>query len=193
MPAMSKFEVATCTSAPWRWFARRIVLPWALQGVVPHGRVLEIGAGSGAMAAQVLDRYRDVTMTVTDFDDVMVRAATERLARFGDRVAVQQADALALPFADASFNTVLSWIMLHHTVEWERALAEALRVVRPGGQLVAYDLVAAAPLRALHRGEDAHRMMRVAELRAVARDLPIAHADITPSLGGLTVRFVLHA
>ena len=37
--------------------------------------------------------------------------------------------------------TVLSWVMLHHTVEWERALAEAIRVLRPSGQLVGYDLL----------------------------------------------------
>ena len=51
MPAMSPFEAAVCRSAPWRLVARRLVLPWALQGIRPQGKVLEIGAGSGAMAA----------------------------------------------------------------------------------------------------------------------------------------------
>jgi hypothetical protein len=43
---MSPFQTAFCRSAPWRLFARRVVLRWALQGQRPHGRVLEIGAGT---------------------------------------------------------------------------------------------------------------------------------------------------
>src|SRR3954463_15021260 len=45
MPTMSRFEATVCRSAPWRLFAGRVVLPWALQGVTPGGDVLEIGAG----------------------------------------------------------------------------------------------------------------------------------------------------
>src|SRR5262249_42088159 len=133
MPAMSRVEAAFCLSAPWRFLARRIVLPWALQDFRPDGEILEIGAGSGAMAEQVLGSFPGVTMTVTDFDQQMVGAASARLARFGDRVTARQADATALPFGDGSFDGVLSWIMLHHAVGWEKAVAEAIRVLRPGG------------------------------------------------------------
>src|SRR5437763_5388992 len=174
MPAMSPFEAAFCRSAPWRLFARRLVLPWALQGIRPQGRVLEIGAGSGAMAAELLAMFDDITMCVTDLDDDMVTAAAERLAPFGDRVECRQADATALPFADASFDTVLSWIMLHHTVEWEKALAECVRVLRPGGHLVGYDVMATRPMRLLqrHDGEEV-RMMRLGELRAALGGLAV--------------------
>jgi tRNA A58 N-methylase Trm61 len=56
-----------------------------------NGDVLEIGAGSGAMAAELLARYDQPTLTVTDFDQEMVDAASARLAAFGDRVTVRQA------------------------------------------------------------------------------------------------------
>jgi hypothetical protein len=46
MPEMSPFEQGFCRSAPWRWFARGFVVPWALQGQQPSGDVLEIGSGS---------------------------------------------------------------------------------------------------------------------------------------------------
>ena len=192
MPTMSRFQAAFCRSRPWRALSGNAVLPWSLQEFEPHGDVLEIGAGSGAMAAELLARYDQPTMTVTDFDQEMVDAASARLAKFGDRVTVRQADATALPFPDGSFDAVLSWIMLHHTVEWDKALAESVRVLRPGGHVVGYDLLSTAPLRLLHHGDGARlRMMRVRELRAIVRDLPIDQAILTPGLAGLVVRFLL--
>ena len=181
MPTMSRFQVAFCRSRPWRALSGNAVLSWSLQGFEPHGDVFEIGAGSGAMAAELLARYDQLSMTVADFDQEMVDAAFARLAAFGDRVTVRQADATALPFPDGSFDAVLSWIMLHHTVEWDKAFAEAVRVLRPGGHLVGYDLLSTAPLRLLHQGDGARlRMMRVRELRAIVRDLPIDQAILTP-------------
>ena len=192
MPVMSRFEAAWCRSAPWRALARRVVLPWALQGHRPSGHVLEIGAGSGAMAAELLAVCPDITMTVTDVDPAMVDAAAARLRTFGERATVQVADATTLPFPDASFDGVVSWIMLHHTVEWENALAEAVRVVRPGGEVVGYDLLSTAPLRLLHQAERARfRMIRFSELREAVGALAVEQAVLTPSLAGLTVRFLL--
>jgi ubiquinone/menaquinone biosynthesis C-methylase UbiE len=190
---MSRLQSAFCRSAPWRTFARRAVLPWALQGFRPEGDVLEIGAGSGAMAAELLALHPDVRLTVTDVDDQMVEAASARLSQFGDRATARYADATALPFPDSTFDAVLSWVMLHHTLEWEKALTEAIRVLRPGGQLVGYDLLSTAPLRSLHRTEGAHlRMIRLTELREASRDLPVDMALLTPSVAGLAVRFTLH-
>ncbi len=192
MPTMSRREAAFCRSTIWGAFARRVVLPWALQGVRPEGQILEIGAGGGVMAVELLAANPDVSMVVTDFDDAMVAAATTRLASFAHRADARRADATVLPFADDSFDMVLSWIMLHHTLAWETALAEAIRVVRPGGHVVGYDLLDTAPLRLLHQAEgSAVRMMRFDELRSVARRLPAEQVILTSSLGGLAVRFLL--
>ena len=192
MPTMSRFEAAFCRSGPWRFVARRIVLPWALQGAHPRGDVLEVGAGSGAMAAELLAAHPDVRMTVTDFDATMVSAAEQRLARFADRTTARQADATALPFRNNTFDFVLSWIMLHHTIEWEKALAEAVRVTRPGGEVVGYDLLNTAPLRALHQAEGARfRMMRLSELRETVRELPVTQVILTPGPARFAARFTL--
>jgi ubiquinone/menaquinone biosynthesis C-methylase UbiE len=192
VPAMSRTQVVFCQSPPWRAVARRIVLPWALQGVALGGRVLEIGAGSGAMAAEVLEAFPSVTVTATDVDDEMVGAIAARLASYGDRAMTRVADATALPFGDGTFDTVLSWVMLHHTVAWETALDEAMRVLRPGGRLVGYDLLSSPPLRLLHRRDhDRLRLMRLGELRDFVPSLPVGQSSVRPGLGGLVVRFQL--
>ena len=190
MPVMSTFQAAFCRSAPWRFVARRVVLPWALQGIRPTGQVLEVGAGSGAMAAELLAMFDDITTVVTDFDEAMVSSAAARLAPFADRVECRQADATALPFDDASFDAVVSWIMLHHTVVWEKALAEAVRVLRPGGRLVAYDLVANRPLRLVQGADDEeHRFMPIGELQRVLNELPLRDVELRRGAGGLVARF----
>ena len=80
MPVMSIAERWFCQSPPWRWVAGRLVLGWALQGVLLRGAVLELGGGSGAMAEETIRRHPDCELTVTDLDPVMVAAAERRFA-----------------------------------------------------------------------------------------------------------------
>src|SRR5690242_1031490 len=105
---MSRVQKLACRSAPWRALAAR-VLPWALQHRDLGGDVLEIGCGSGAMAAAMLERHLAIRLTATDYDESMVRVAAERLAHFGDRAVVEHADATALAYADASFDVVVTF------------------------------------------------------------------------------------
>ena len=190
MPEMTHFERAMCQSAPWRLFARHVVLPWALGGEAPEGRVLEIGAGSGAMAAELLERYPETTMVASDFDPAMVENAAARLQHYGERVETRQADATALPFEDGAFDTVVSFIMLHHTVEWETALAEATRVLRPGGKLIGYDLLRSRPVGAFHHDHGpSHRFMEIEALRSALAALPLDGVSVRRGLAGLLVRF----
>lgn len=173
MPAMSQVEALLCRSAPWRLFATRVVLPWAI-GRDPHaGDALEVGAGSGAMASALLDRYPALRLTATDFDPRMVLAAGRRLARYGDRASVAQADATALPFADDSFDLALSFLMLHHVGSWEQALRELVRVVRPGGRVLGCDMIRSPFLDWSERtfGSGAERLIPLDEFRRAADTL----------------------
>lgn len=191
MPAMSRFEAAFCRGRGWRVFAGRIVLPWALQGERLSGEVLEIGGGSGAMAARLLAATPGVRMTVTDYDEAMVASARARLATFGDRVDVRRADATNLPFPDSRFDAALSFIMLHHVIDWEAAVGEAVRVLRPGGVFVGYDLVASRVARWLGQAEDTrHRTMTPDQLRARLAVAPVEAVRLRPGLARLLVRFI---
>jgi SAM-dependent methyltransferase len=190
MAEMARGFQRCCQSAPWRVLAGRLVLPWALQREVVRGDVLEIGCGSGAMAAAVVRRFPGVRLTATDYDAGMVAATRQRLAGLQPRARVCRADAAALPFDDGSFDVVLTFLMLHHVIRWEAAVAEARRVLRPGGTLLGYDLVleGAGRVRQGH-ARGGTRFVRTGELRDVLADVGFSPPTVTRSRALVTTRF----
>jgi ubiquinone/menaquinone biosynthesis C-methylase UbiE len=178
----------TLTSMPYRLVARRVVLPWILQGEQPSGEGLEIGAGSGAMTAQMLTAFPRFRMVATDNDTQLVSTAEQLLAGFGKRASVQRADAAQLPFQDGRFDLVLSAAMLHHVIEWDKALAEAVRVLRPGGRLIGYDMLDTPPIRFMHLGEET-LLQREDQLRAALQRLDVTDIRAKTALGGAVMRF----
>jgi len=190
MTEMSGTESLFCRSRPWQAFARRVVLPWALQGVSLDGEALELGSGSGAMAARLLEAFPRLRVVATDFDETMVDRARERLQPYGARAEARQADGTALLFSDITFDVILSFLMLHHIGSCEKALEEATRVLRPGGLLLGYDLANTLPFRLIHQAEGAgYRMVKFEELRSQAAGLPLDHVALRRGLGGLVIRF----
>lgn len=91
-------------------------------------RLLEIGCGEGAN----LHHLRASGARFFGVDFSRARAAFARRAVHAETVA---ADATALPFADGSFDAVLIRDLLHHVKDGRAVLAEARRVLRPGGRL----------------------------------------------------------
>lgn len=182
MPAMSHVESLLCRSAPWRTFATRVVLPWALDGERLDGHVLEVGSGSGAMAAALLDHHANLTLTATDYDPEMVRQLERRLAPYGDRASVAQADATQLPFADDTFDAALSFLMLHHVGNWRAALTELARVVKPGGRVIGCDMLQSRFLDWSERtfGSGDERLIQLDEFQQVAGQIGFKCAERGP-------------
>ena len=190
MPEMPPSAKATLTSLPYRLMARRIILPWMLQGIQPTGEGLEIGAGVGAMSAQLLTLYPRFRMVATDYDTELVGMAEQVLAGFGRRASAQRADAAQLPFPDGRFDLVLSAAVLHHVIDWDQALAEAVRVLRPGGKLIGYDMLNTAPIRLIHFGErDTTILLRADQLEAGLAKLELVSLQTRTALGGTVMRF----
>jgi ubiquinone/menaquinone biosynthesis C-methylase UbiE len=161
---MSSFERAFCCGAVWRSSSGTIARELRAQQL---GRdVLEIGAGSGSVAQQLLSSNPELAWTAIDLDPQMTAAAVTRLREFPNASA-QTADATALPFPDASFDAVVSCLMLHHIIDWEAAVAEVARVLRPGGTFVGYDLVRTPLAGLFHRLDGSpHRLVVPEEFAA---------------------------
>ncbi len=97
----------------------------------PGARVLEIGSGTGRLAARIVSSFPQAEFTATDRSPRMVEVA--RAAG----VPAQVADAMQLPFTHASFDVVVANMMLYHLPDIDHGLAELARVLRPGGALLA--------------------------------------------------------
>jgi len=103
----------------------------AAAGVQSDSRVLDVGTGTGLVAAAARDRGADVVGV--DFSEAMLAEARRTVPG----VEFREASADGLPFADRSFDAVVANGVLHHLGDPDRALGEALRVLRPGGRLTA--------------------------------------------------------
>jgi SAM-dependent methyltransferase len=107
---------------------REALLLRAFLGTTPGRSVLNAGAGLGSFTALLERRGFDVTSS-----DVSVAALAELAQR--TRGSVVRADLTELPFADKDFDAIVLGEVLEHVQDDCAALAEARRVVRPGGSL----------------------------------------------------------
>jgi ubiquinone/menaquinone biosynthesis C-methylase UbiE len=98
-----------------------------------HGRVLEIGVGTGLS----FSHYPQIGELVgVDPSEPMLRRARRRATELGRDVTLVEAPAEALPFEDKSFDTVVSLAVLCTVDDASRVLQEIRRVLRPGGTFV---------------------------------------------------------
>ncbi|MFF7334972.1 methyltransferase domain-containing protein [Streptomyces sp. NPDC008150] len=105
----------------------------ALAGDVSGRRVLDAGCGSGPLFGAL--RERGAVVSGFDASAGMLELARRRL---GDSADLQVADLGGpLPYLDDTFDDVVASLVLHYLEDWEPALAELRRVLKPGGRLIA--------------------------------------------------------
>lgn len=99
-----------------------------------YGRVLEVGAGTGANLPYYAEAVE--TLTLTEPDAGMARRLERRAAELARPIAVVRARAEELPFEDRSFDTVVSTLVLCTVADQLGALAEVKRVLVRGGRVL---------------------------------------------------------
>jgi SAM-dependent methyltransferase len=96
-------------------------------------KVLDVAAGNGNAALAAARRFCDVV--ASDYVPALLERAGERAAAERLALELREADAENLPFADASFDAVVSTFGVMFTADAARAAAELIRVCRPGGKI----------------------------------------------------------
>jgi ubiquinone/menaquinone biosynthesis C-methylase UbiE len=149
---MNENHANLCPTPQWAERMHTEVLPWVTDQVDLGEQMLEVGPGPGATTEWL--RHRVKRLFAVEFE----KPAADRLAqKLADtNVEVINGDATALRFDDDSFDAAGSFTMLHHvpTVALQnKLLAEALRVLRPGGVLVGSDSLASDGLHHFHHDD----------------------------------------
>lgn len=173
-----------CRSEGWAERMHQQVLPWALEGVDLGGDVLEIGPGYGVTTRWLVERAG--ALTAVEVDEQL---AADLGREVGHRVEVRAADGAALPFADATFDTVVCFTVLHHVpspAHQDRLFAEAARVLRPGGTFAGSDSRRSLRFRLLHVGDT---MVVVDPATLPDRLRRAGFADATTDTGERSFRF----
>ncbi len=119
----------------WEGLARAIVQ------LAPRGRYADLGIGDGMLTLMLSEVASHVT--AVDISSEMLAQLKQRAAKQGiTNIETVEGEIEDLPLPDASFDVVVLSQALHHAVKPARALAEAKRILVPGGRLLVIDLLA---------------------------------------------------
>lgn len=149
---MNRLHRWYCKTDRWKRNVTGEILPWALEGIDLDGSVLEVGPGPGVTTDWLKDRTE--RLECLEIDPALAEALQRRLT--ASHVNVRCGDAAAMPYADHSFASVVSFTMLHHIPTpalQDRFFREACRVLRPGGVLVGVDSLRSALMTVFHLGD----------------------------------------
>jgi ubiquinone/menaquinone biosynthesis C-methylase UbiE len=106
-----------------------------LGGRVDGGYALEVGCGRGVGVEIILRRFGADRVMAFDLDPRMIELARRRLRWCAPgQLELMVGDVTRVPAADATFDAVFDFGIIHHVPVWQDALAEVRRVLRPGGR-----------------------------------------------------------
>jgi 2-polyprenyl-3-methyl-5-hydroxy-6-metoxy-1,4-benzoquinol methylase len=106
---------------------------------ISGGRLLDVATGGGGFIMALIESLKDYTEIVgIDLRETPPEVEDSVFGR--DHITYQMMDAHAMTFADASFDTATTANSLHHMADPQRALAEMMRVLKPGGHLIVREM-----------------------------------------------------
>ncbi|MBM9596107.1 bifunctional demethylmenaquinone methyltransferase/2-methoxy-6-polyprenyl-1,4-benzoquinol methylase UbiE [Roseitranquillus sediminis] len=138
----------------------------------PGQRLLDVAGGTGDIAFRFLKRAPSASAVVLDLTESMLTEGRRRAeaARQADRLNWAVGDAMALPFGDASFDVYTISFGIRNVTRPQKALEEALRVLRPGGRLMVLEF-SQMPSAMLQRAYDLYSFNVIPRMgQVVAQD-----------------------
>lgn len=113
----------------------------AQASIQPGHEILDIGCGTGTLTLQIKHTHSDALVYGLDVDPEILNIAQRKAKQADKTILLQQGTAINLPYPNESFDRAFISLMLHHlpSQDKRRALTEAFRVLRPGGELHVID------------------------------------------------------
>jgi ubiquinone/menaquinone biosynthesis C-methylase UbiE len=104
-------------------------------------RVLDLGCGTGTLTLMIQRAHPDARVFGIDVDPEILARARQKATRAHSQVVFDQGVAFQLPYRDRSFDRVLSSLVIHHLTDENkrRAILEAYRILKPGGEIHIFD------------------------------------------------------
>jgi ubiquinone/menaquinone biosynthesis C-methylase UbiE len=134
---LNRLEKLAMNNPARAWVQRRVEAPLLeeLGGRVEGGLCLEIGCGRGVGVEIIFERFGAREIHAFDLDPDMIGRARRRLARFpAERLSVAVGSATEIDAEDGTYDAVFDFGILHHVPDWQRAVGEVARVLRPNGR-----------------------------------------------------------
>ena len=144
-----------------------------------EGELLDLGTGTAQIPIELCQRHSGVHVLAVDLAENMLAVARENVEAAGlsERIRLERVDAKRLSYDDGRFDAIISNSIVHHIAEPRSVLAEAVRVVKPGGLLMFRDLLRPADGTSLQQLVDAYAGDANGQQRKMFRDS--LHAALT--------------
>jgi ubiquinone/menaquinone biosynthesis C-methylase UbiE len=113
------------------------------------GKYLDVGCGNGAAPIHIAQTF-GLDVTGVDVDPEQIEAAQAR-GQGIDNARFMTVDGTQLPFSEGEYDIIFTNKVTHHIPNWQDAMAEMVRVLKPGGYLIYSDFVVPGPVAALGR------------------------------------------
>jgi SAM-dependent methyltransferase len=184
---MNENHERLCPSPEWAAYLQDEVLPWLTEQGDLGKEMLEIGPGPGASTDWLRNRVK--RLVAFEIDEEAALRLSKRYT--GSNVEVAVGSGADLPYEADSFDSVGTFTMLHHvpTLALQRSIvAEAQRVLRPGGVLIGSDSLASTGLHEFH-ADDTYNPIDPASLLVLLQALGFDR--ITMKVDGI-LSFVAH-
>ncbi len=136
---------------------QRSVLDTAAAQAPDARAILDVGCGTGRLLRAARLRFPSARLEGVDAAPSMVKQA-QLAAGAGSSIHFQEAVAEALPFADSTFDVVMSTLTFHHWSDQQMGIAEVRRLLAPGGRWILADFVGNGLTAVITRVLGAHGM-----------------------------------
>ena len=153
------------------------------------GKLLDIGTGPGWLLLQLQKLAPALDLTGMDISASMVKKARENIARakVSANIFLEQGSADLLPYADNSFDMVVSTQSLHHWKNPVRGFNEIFRILKDGGRARIYDIVTDIPSAVFQNSAREYGRLKLLMLWIHACEEPFYSRQATLDLAGLSL------